>query len=270
MEEYIRNKKIINWIFKPLVVITVCSMLIMPLFGEWYMANMRTVTNINSVLILLTLVATFFFSRYKKADKYVESISNEINDSGSFQMNRSEEQADDLIVTVYNDFQEDLFAVHSNVSIEGLTFDFKAAKGKNIVYAVKIKRLTMERYCEYMDAVNQTTSFSNVRARQTVVCCFVCNEVAQDVIAVSKMTTTISKTVVYPMIVNAAEKTAYFLSINGGRTAFAVKNILGYSDGIIPESAKSKEKFPFQKELERKMLYFNLKDFKNGRFNPRA
>lgn len=257
-------------VFKSCVALTLAFMLIAPLFGEWFRENTRLYSDISTVLILGTVAVTFFFSRYKKSSVFVERIWAEIHDCGSYINNVKADNLKAYETVVYNHLNADFFAVNSDVCLSEREFSFQAVKKKNILYFAKCKKLTAADFFACSDAVTSAMAAANVRQKQTAVLLIAADSIDTDVLSYSKMTTVLGKIMVYPMLVDVPAGLAYFFNDNSGKTAFALKNALGYPDGQIPEECKQKAQLPFQKELEKKMQYFTIKDYKDGRFNPRV
>lgn len=270
MYDFRRNKKLCNFLFNTMLIITLAFMFIAPFFGEWFKANYNIYQTISAVLIIATICSTFFFSRYKKASKFVDKIFTEIDDCGYYLLANKQKDLNEFSLSCYNSLGTDFFEVNSNVMISGRFFDFVAQKKKETVYFAKQKKLTKEDFFEFSDIVNSAAASANVRQKQTIVLAIACEKLDEDVIAYTKMTTELGKVVVYPLIVSISDGKTYFLNDGKGEINFALKNILCYSNGIISEQYRVNEKLEFQKDLEKRMDGFEMKLFREGKFNPRS
>lgn len=270
MYEFQKKKKIVDLVFYVCVSITLSFMLIAPLFGTWFKENNRLYSDISVIFILITVVSTFYFSRYKKAGLYVARIAAEIQDCGYYITLLSADTLKDFETAVYNNLSADFFSVYSDVKFSERDFSLKAEKKKNTLYFARCKRLTKEDWFAYCDAVTSATASANVRQKQTVVLAIAAEQIDDAAIAYSKMTTALGKIMIYPLFVDIRSNRAYFFQDGTGRINFALKNVLGYKESKIPVSCAVKEQLPFQKELEKKMLLFTAKAYREGKFNPRA
>lgn len=270
MYEFFKKRRIVNTIFAASVLITLSFMLIAPLFGAWFKENMRLYSDASLVLIVITVATTFAYSRYKKASAFVNRIAAEINDCGAYITALKKQDLKEYETAVYNNLSADFYKINSNVQLSERDFSFKAEKKKNTLYFAKCKKLTKDDFFAYSDAVNFAAAASNVRQKQTVVMCIAAEKVEDEVLAYTKMTTALGKIMIYPLVVDLNQGLAYFFQDNSGNLNFALKNVLNYPEGRIPEELKKKEQLPFQKKLERKMLLFTIKEYNNGKFNPRS
>lgn len=270
MYEFQQKKKIIDLIFKICIAATLAFMLIAPLFGAWFKANTRLYTDISTVMILVTVATTFLFSRFKKAGLFVDRIAAEIKDCGYYITALKAQSTKDYETEVYNKLNAGFFSVYSDVQLSGRDFSFKAVKKHNTLFFARCKKLGKADFFAYNDAVNLDVSASNIRQKQNVVMVIVAEKIDDDVLAYSKMTTALGKAMVYPLLIDISNLHAYFFQDNTGKINFALENVLDYPRGVIPESAKIKEQLPFQKDLEKKMLLFSIKEYREGRFNPRT
>lgn len=270
MHEFLQKKKIIDWVFKGLVVFTLAFMLVTPLFGDWFRSNMRLYSDISTILILATVAVTFFFSRFKKAGLFVSRIHAEIMDCGCYIPRLSTSDMKEYETAVYNRLGEDFFTLNSNVQLSEREFSFQAVKKRETLYFTKCKKLTAEELFAYSDAVSTAAAAANVRQKQTIILCIAAEQIDEEAISYSKMTTVLGKIEIIPVLVDLRASRAYFFNDGSKKLNFVYKNVLGYPEGIIPEECKQTGQLPFQKELERKMLLFDIKDYREGRFNPRA
>lgn len=270
MYDFNRNRKLCNMAFNVLLIGTVGFMLIAPLFGNWFKSNYGVYQTITTVGIITTIVVTFFFSRYKKATKYVDKVFTEINDCGCYLNSNKETDLSKFTTDCYNNLGADFFNLNSDIKLSGRFFEFVAQRKKETLYFAKQKKLTKDDFFEFSDIVNTATASSNVRQKQTVVLAIVAEKIDEEAIAYSKMTTELGKVVVYPLLISLSNNRAYFLNDNSGKINFALKNLLEYKDGKIENNCKVNEKFQFQKDLENRMQGFGLKAFRDGTFNPRA
>lgn len=270
MQEFTQKRKIVTIVFNSCVVLTLAFMFLAPLFGAWFKANTKLYFDINTVLILVSIAVTFVFSRYKKAGIFVDRIAAEIRDCGHYITAVQAETAKDYETVVYNYLNEDFFTVRSDIQLPQREFSFKAMKKNETLFFARCKKLTLQDFFEYSDAVNADTAASSLRQKRTVVLFIAADKIDDDVLAYSKMTTAIRKTMIYPMLVDVSNSHAYFFNDGSQRLTFAFKNALGYPSGKIEQRYQTDQQLPFQKELEKKMLLFSIKEYREGRFNPRS
>lgn len=215
------------------------------------------------------IVLFSYYSKYGKSDSFLNVIEYELSDCGFYYTARKENDENLYIAAMKNDFLGDGYKVNTNVETGDFEFHLTAFKGKEFFYIVNIENLTKNDIIAHIDAVVNDVTVQNLKRVGNVVVCFVTDKAQDDAISISKMITPLGKKEKIKVAISIVEPQSnkcYFLGNMQTKCQQMIANYVIHCSIPIEDKYKSKERLPFQDELEKHMEDFNIKDFKNGTF----
>ncbi|MCM1285634.1 MAG: hypothetical protein NC213_02450 [Acetobacter sp.] len=225
---------------------------------------------ISDAAVIAVLVLVFmYYSKYGKADNFLKSAENEINDNGYYFTARAENTAADFIEAVSDDLSSCGYSVSKKVALEDFEADVKAVKSKEFFYAVNIDNVDSNDVVAYIDCVINDIVVKNLKRKGNAVILFVTDKADESAIALSKMITPVGKKEQLKVAVAIAEpksKNVYFLGNVQTKCQQIIVNFVMNCDIPLKDEFIHKDKLPFQYALAEKMKDFTLEDYKAGNF----
>lgn len=274
MKEIRKKQKVLFTAMRILVAVTLVYIVvyigIQPYTAEWGRTIALVLSYLSDLLIVASLaVALVYYSKYGKANAFLTRIEHEIKDCGYYKISGDPAAPEEYLGNLFDKLKKDGFAVESNVEYDGLEFSYTAFKRKEFFYICGVDDLSKDDVLAYLDcAVNDLTVRRLKRAGNCLLV-FVTDQAQDGAVALSKMICTFGKKEQLKLAIAIAEpekQNCYFLgnmqTITQAMTAEYILN----SRVPIPEELKYKEILPFQKELEKHMEDFTIKDYLNGTF----
>ncbi len=221
-------------------------------------------------LVLVNLMIIFiYYSKYGKSDSFLTSVEYEINDAGYYITSREESTREDYLNAVADDLKSNNFSVDKNITVNDFTFDIRAYKKKEFFYIANIDLIDKNDVVAYLDEVIYDITVKYIKRKGNAVLCFITDKAQDDAVALSKMITPLGKKETIKIsiaIVEPETKKVYFRGNEESICRKLTANYIMNCDIPIKDKYISKDKLPFQYELEEKMKGFNIKDFKDGNF----
>lgn len=274
MKEIRKKQKIMFTAMRILVGITLVYIVVyigvQPYISELGRTVSLIFSYLSDILIVASLaVALVYYSKYGKTNAFLTRIEHEIKDCGYYKINGEQSPPEKYLDDLFEKLKSDGFALESNVEYDGLEFSYTAFKRKEFYYICGIDDLSKDDVLAYLDcAVNDLTVRRLKRAGNCLLV-FVTDKSRDDAISLSKMICTFGKKEQLKIaiaIVEPEELKCYFLGNMQTKTQSMAANYLMNSRVPIPDELKHKEILPFQKELEKHMEDFTIKDYLNGTF----
>lgn len=221
-------------------------------------------------LVLINLAIIFvYYSKYGKSDSFLTSVEYEINDAGFYISSREENTRTDYLNAVAEDLKSNNFSVDKNVTVNDFTFDVRAFKKKEFFYIADIDSLDKNDVVAYLEEIIDDITVKSLKRKGNAVLCFITDKAQDDAVALSKMITPLGKKETIKIsiaIVEPETKRVYFRGNEDSVCRKLTANFVMNCDIPIKDKYISRDKVPFQYDLEEKMKDFNIKDFKNGNF----
>lgn len=275
MREFRKKQKKLKKIMNTLVVVTAIFLFVFigvqPMLPDLVgQVGTMIIGYANDVLILVCLVVLFiYFSRYGKSDKFLESVENELSDTGYYFTARKQSNIDDYSNAVKNTLIDSRFVVEDNVEIDDFTFDTRGMKKKEFFYIIKDEIIDKNDILAYQQSAIYDITSVSIRRKGNGVLLFVCDKADDSAIALSKMITPLGKKEQIKLanvIVELSTGRCYFLGNNPTKCQQMIVNFAMGCDIPLDSKYIGSERLAFQDELEEHMKSFNIKDFKNGTF----
>lgn len=274
MREFRNKQKRLKRIMNTVVIATAVYFLVFigiePMIAKFSDSLFLAMGYMADVLVVACLIILFtYFSKYGKSDSFLESIEYELSDAGYYITSRPEREQNSYLNAVIKDLREHNFSVDENVTVNDFGFSAIGRKRKEIVYLVDIDRLDKNDVIAYIDSVIYDITAVNVKRKASAVIVFITDKADDGAISLSKMITPLGKKETIKIanaIVETDTSRVYFLGNKISKHQQMIANYVMNCDVPIKDEFISKEKLPFQDELEDKMKSFNIKDFKNGTF----
>ncbi len=275
MREFRKKQKILNKIMRAFLIFAVLFILIF-IGAEPYIADISQVaaTVINSfcdVIVIAAMVFLFiYYNRYSKSDSFLENIEYEISDWGFYYSTRTEGSIDELSNGVLKDLKNDGYAVNAKVKIGEIYYKFIAMKKKEFFYCTYVKGVKKDDVKERLNAAINNATVTNLKRKGSLVLLIITDKADESAIEVSKMVVPIGKKDQFQAtvaIIEVESKKCYFL---GNKIYKCQQMILSYvmkCGSPIDDKLKGARQLECQRELERHMESFDIKDFKNGNFS---
>ena len=135
--------------------------------------------------VLACMVVLFQYTNtYSKCDKFLESVENELSDTGYYY---TEKTAEEYSKAVENDLKEHGFSLSFNETIDAFEFDCVARKKKEYFYIINIDELEKSDIVAYLDSAIYDVTAVNISRKGDGVLMFVCDKADEGAISVSKM-----------------------------------------------------------------------------------
>lgn len=223
----------------------------------------------DGVVIAVLVLVFMYYSKYGKADSFLKSAENEINDNGYYITAREEKDTDSFLKAVSADLSSCGYAVNKKVQLEDFEVDIKAVKSKEFFYAVNIDNVDSNDIVAYIDCVINDIVVKDLKRKGNAVILFVTDKADESAVALSKMITPIGKKEQLKLAVAIAEpesRNIYFLGNVQTKCQQLIANFVMNCDIPIKDEFIHKDKLPFQYALAEKMESFTLEDYKAGKF----
>lgn len=218
-----------------------------------------------AVLILLFL----YYSKYGKCEEFITSAENEINDAGYYFSSREEKDSSKLADEIFDDLKNCGFSVNKNIEINDFDFSIKAENKSRYFYLTEVSKLDKNDVIAYLDAVINDLTVSGLKRKGSAVLCFITDNAEEDAVSLSKMITPLGRKGGLKLalaIYEISTSRVYFLGNVQTKCQQMIANFVMNCQIPVKEQFISKEKLPFQYEIEEKMKSFSLKEYKNGNF----
>ena len=248
MREFRKKQKKMKKIMNILLTITIAYILIYYFIQPTLTAAVGTgvtmvVLYIMYGFVLACMVVLFQYTNtYSKCDKFLESVENELSDTGYYYTSRTEKTAEEYSKAVENDLKEHGFSLSFNETIDAFEFDCVARKKKEYFYIINIDELEKSDIVAYLDSAIYDVTAVNISRKGDGVLMFA--------IAIVELSTS----------------RVYFLGNQPTKCQQMIANYAMNCEVPIKDEFKGTERMQFQDDLEEHMKEFNLKDFKNGAF----
>lgn len=236
-----------------------------------YSAELAVVLNyVCDILVVAVLAVLFLYvSKYGKCDSFLSSVENEINDAGYYFTSRTERDSESLINVIYEDLKSCGYSVNKNQTINDFDFSVKASKKNEFFYIADIDGADKNDVVAYLDAVINDLTVNNLKRKGNAVLCIVTDKADESAVGLSKMITPVGRKEQLKIalaICESESERVYFLGNVQTKCQQMIVNFAMNCELPIKEQYISKEKLPFQYELEKRMEGFTIKDYKNGNF----
>lgn len=275
MREFRKKQKKMKKIMNILLTITIAYILIYYFIQPTLTAAVGTgvtmvVLYIMYGFVLACMVVLFQYTNtYSKCDKFLESVENELSDTGYYYTSRTEKTAEEYSNAVEDDLKEHGYSLSFNETIDEFEFDCVARKKKEYFYIINIDELEKSDIVAYLDSAIYDVTAVNISRKGDGVLMFVCDKADEGAISVSKMITPLGKKEQIKFaiaIVELSSSRVYFLGNQPTKCQQMIANYAMNCEVPIKDEFKGTERMQFQDDLEEHMKDFNLKDFKNGAF----
>lgn len=221
------------------------------------------------IVIAVLCLLFFYYSKYGKADGFLTSVENEINDAGYYISAREESSIEAYSSVILDDLSECGYSINKNIEIYDFEFYLKAYKGNEHFYIANVNNLDKNDVLAYLESVINDITINSLKRKGNVVLCFVTDNAKEDAISLSKMITPLGKKEKIKIalaICETATGRVYFLGNVQTKCQQMIANFVMNCDIPIKDQYIGKEKLQFQFDIEEKMKNFNITDFKNGNF----
>lgn len=232
--------------------------------------GISVISYVGDILVVICCVILFiYYSRYSGCDRFLESVENELSDTGYYFTSRTEKSIDNYKKVVIEDLRNNGFSVDENVEIDDLQFDAVACNKKELVYILTNDVVDKNDLVAYIESAIYDITVAKLKRKANAVMLYICNEADEGAVALSKMITPIGKKEqikIANAVVELSTGRCYFLGNNPTKCQQMIANYAMNCSVPIKDEYIGRERLPFQDELEEHMKDFNLKDFKNGNF----
>ena len=221
------------------------------------------------VVVAVMVLVFLYYSKYGKADSFLTSAENEINDNGYYISSREETDPQAFLEAVTEDLSKCGYSVNRKVSSGDFEFDIKAVKSKEYFYGVCVDDLDGNDVVAYLDSVITDLTINSIKRKGNAVLLLITDKAQNSAIELSKMITPIGRKEQLKIalaIQEVSSKNTYFLGNVQTKCQQMIANFVMNCDVPIKDKYIHREKLPFQYGLEKKMEKFNLNDFKSGKF----
>jgi len=182
MREFRKKQKKMKKIMNILLTITIAYILIYYFIQPTLTAAVGTgvtmvVLYIMYGFVLACMVVLFQYTNtYSKCDKFLESVENELSDTGYYYTSRTEKTAEEYSKAVENDLKEHGFSLSFNETIDAFEFDCVARKKKEYFYIINIDELEKSDIVAYLDSAIYDVTAVNISRKGDGVLMFVCDK----------------------------------------------------------------------------------------------
>lgn len=274
MKEIRKKQKIMFTAMKILVGITLVYIVVyigvQPYTEEWGRTAAIVFSYLSDILIVASLaVALIYYSKYGKTNAFLTRIEHEIKDCGYYKINAVPSLPEQYLEGLFEKLKGNGFALESNVEYDGLEFSYTAFKRKEFFYVCGVDDLSKDDILAYLDCAVNDLTVRRLKRSGNCLLVFVTDKAQAGAISLSKMVCTFGKKEQLKIAIAIAEPKSlncYFLGNMQTKTQSMTAEYLMNSRVPIPEKLKHKEILPFQKELEKHMEDFTIKDYLNGTF----
>lgn len=275
MREFRKKQKKFKKIMNALVIFTAVFIFVFygiePSLAKWIGSGATMgVMYVMYGFVIVSLSMLFqYSSKYSKSDKFLESVEYELSDAGYYLTSRAENNIDDYAKAVIDDLTQNGYTAKYNEVVNDFEFDEVCTKGQEMFYIIKSADVDKNDVIAYLDSAIYDITAVNVKRKGNAVLLFVCDNADDGAVSLSKMITPLGKKEQIKIAIAVAEvKTGrvYFLGNRVSKCQQMIANFVMNCNVPIKDEYISKEKLPFQAELEEHMKDFNIKDYKNGAF----
>ena len=225
---------------------------------------------LSDILIIASLVISLvYYSKYGKVNAFLTRIEHEIEDCGYYKINSSPENPEKYLEDLFEKLKTDGFALENNVEFDGLEFSYTAFKRKEYFYVCGVDDLSKDDILAYLDCAVNDLTVRRLKRSGNALLVFVTDKAQDEAVALSKMICTFGKKEQLKIGIAIAEPESlrcYFLGNMQTKTQAMTAEYLMKSRVPVPDELKHKDILPFQKELEKHMEDFTIKDYLNGTF----
>lgn len=221
------------------------------------------------IVIAVLCLLFFYYSKYGKADGFLTSVENEINDAGYYISAREENSIEAYSSVILDDLSECGYSINKNIEIYDFEFYLKTNKGNEHFYIANVNNLDKNDVLAYLESVINDITINSLKRKGNVVLCIVTDNAKEDAISLSKMITPLGKKEKIKIAIAICETATgrvYFLGNVQTKCQQMIANFVMNCDVPIKDQYIGKEKLQFQFDIKEKMKNFNITDFKNGNF----
>lgn len=225
---------------------------------------------LSDILVVASMAVLFlYFSKYGKSDKFLESVENELSDTGYYFTARQEKDIDNYYNAVVENLRLNSFSVDEKVVVDDFEFTARATKGKSVIYILKEDEVDKNDLIAYQESAIYDLTSINLKRKADVVMLYICDHADDGAVSLSKMITPLGRKEqikIANAVVEVSSSRCYFLGNKATKCQQLIANYAMNVEVPIKDEFKGKEQLPFQSELEEHMKEFNIKDFKAGTF----
>lgn len=224
---------------------------------------------LEAFVVVILILLFLYYSKYGKADSFLTSVENEINDFGFYYTSREEKDTNGYADVMLEDLKQCGYSVNKNIEINEFDFKIKATKRKEFFYVCAVDSLNKNDVVAYLDSVIYDLTVQNIKRKGNAVLCFITDSAEYDAVSLSKMITPIGKKEQLKIALSICELSSgrvYFLGNVKTKCQQMIANFVMNCEVPIKDKFIHKDKLPFQYEIEKKMQSFKLKDFESGNF----
>ena len=275
MREFRKKQKRLKKIMNSVVIVTAVYLFVYigvePVLAKSLGATVTMIAAyLSDILVVASMAVLFlYFSKYGKSDKFLESVENELSDTGYYFTARQEKDIDSYYNAVVENLRLNSFSVDEKVVVDDFEFTARATKGKSVIYILKEDEVDKNDLIAYQESAIYDLTSINLKRKADVVMLYICDRADDGAVSLSKMITPLGRKEqikIANAVVEASTSRCYFLGNKATKCQQLIANYAMNVEVPIKDEFKGKEQLPFQAELEEHMKEFNIKDFKSGTF----
>lgn len=275
MREFRKKQKRLKKIMNSVVIVTAVYLFVYigvePVLAKSLGATVTMIAAyLSDILVVASMAVLFlYFSKYGKSDKFLESVENELSDTGYYFTARQEKDIDSYYNAVVENLRLNSFSVDEKVVVDDFEFTARATKGKSVIYILKEDEVDKNDLIAYQESAIYDLTSINLKRKADVVMLYICDRADEGAVSLSKMITPLGRKEqikIANAVVEGSTSRCYFLGNKATKCQQLIANYAMNVEVPIKDEFKGKEQLPFQAELEEHMKKFNIKDFKAGTF----
>lgn len=275
MREFRKKQKRLKKIMNSVVIVTAVYLFVYigvePVLAKSLGATVTMIAAyLSDILVVASMAVLFlYFSKYGKSDKFLESVENELSDTGYYFTARQEKDIDSYYNAVVENLRLNSFSVDEKVAVDDFEFTARATKGKSVIYILKEDEVDKNDLIAYQESAIYDLTSINLKRKADVVMLYICDRADDGAVSLSKMITPLGRKEqikIANAVVEVPSSRCYFLGNKATKCQQLIANYAMNVEVPIKDEFKGKEQLPFQAELEEHMKEFNIKDFKAGTF----
>lgn len=275
MREFRKKQKRLKKIMNSVVIVTAVYLFVYigvePVLAKSLGATVTMIAAyLSDILVVASMAVLFlYFSKYGKSDKFLESVENELSDTGYYFTARQEKDIDSYYNAVVENLRLNSFLVDEKVVVDDFEFTARATKGKSVIYILKEDEVDKNDLIAYQESAIYDLTSINLKRKADVVMLYICDRADDGAVSLSKMITPLGRKEqikIANAVVEVSTLRCYFLGNKATKCQQLIANYAMNVEVPIKDEFKGKEQLPFQAELEEHMKEFNIKDFKAGTF----
>ena len=120
------------------------------------------------IVIAVLFILFFYYSKYGKADSFLTSVENEINDAGYYLTSREEKSIDDYSAAIMDDLEKCGYSTNKNIEIYDFDFYVKANKNNEHFYIANVNNLDKNDVLAYLESVINDITISSLKRKGNV------------------------------------------------------------------------------------------------------